>query len=112
LSVGGAVELSSGAVTEEDRWPGTARKIVWAVVVFDVLMVGATVRLSALKGDLTFEIEDDGQGFDPATTPRGSGLTNMVDRLDALGGSVDFDSRPGNGTTLKGTLPVPQAAPA
>jgi signal transduction histidine kinase len=39
LSIGGAAELSSGAVTEEDRWPGTARKIVWAVVVFDVLMV-------------------------------------------------------------------------
>jgi hypothetical protein len=40
LIIGGAAELSSGAVTEEDRWPGTARKIVWAVVVFDVLMVG------------------------------------------------------------------------
>jgi signal transduction histidine kinase len=72
----------------------------------------ATVRLGEHDGALTFEVEDDGRGFDPAGTPRGSGLTNMGDRLDALGGRVDLYSEPGAGTTLKGSVPVEQAVPA
>jgi len=67
----------------------------------------ASVRLSAANGSLDFEVQDDGAGFDAATTPTGSGLTNMTDRLDALGGSIDLDSRPGSGTRLRGTLPIP-----
>jgi hypothetical protein len=35
----------------------------------------------------TFVVEDDGIGFDPATTS-GSGLNNMRDRLEALGGEL------------------------
>jgi signal transduction histidine kinase len=72
----------------------------------------ATVRLGEHDGALTFEVEDDGRGFDLAGTPRGSGLTNMGDRLDALGGRVDLYSEPGAGTTLKGSVPVEQAVPA
>jgi len=33
----------------------------------------------------TLTLFDDGAGFDPEITPRGSGLQNMADRLDALG---------------------------
>jgi signal transduction histidine kinase len=72
----------------------------------------ATVRLGEHDGALTFEVEDDGRGFDPASTPRGSGLTNMADRLDALGARVDLYSEPGAGTTLQGSIPVEQAVPA
>jgi signal transduction histidine kinase len=66
----------------------------------------ATVRLSAQNGDLTFEVEDDGAGFDPGGPKKGSGLTNMADRLDALGGGFDIDSEPGRGTVLRGRVPV------
>jgi signal transduction histidine kinase len=66
----------------------------------------ATVSLAALNGNLRFEVEDDGTGFDVAVTPRGSGLTNMADRLDALGGEFAVDSAPGRGTTLRGRVPV------
>jgi signal transduction histidine kinase len=66
----------------------------------------ATVRLGERDGTLLFEVEDDGKGFDPAATPRGSGLTNMSDRLDALGGSVVVQSQPGSGTQLVGTMPI------
>ena len=37
----------------------------------------AMVRLREEDGTLTFEVADDGSGFDVATTARGSGLTNM-----------------------------------
>jgi signal transduction histidine kinase len=66
----------------------------------------ATVRLQASEDALTFEVADDGQGFDSDHTPMGSGLQNMADRLAALGGTLDVTSRPGEGTTVTGRLPV------
>ncbi|MDP8970052.1 MAG: ATP-binding protein [Actinomycetota bacterium] len=66
-----------------------------------------TVRFAHTDGQLTFEVADDGVGFDPDTTPRGHGLTNMADRLDALGGTLEITSTPGRGTTIRGQLPAP-----
>jgi signal transduction histidine kinase len=72
----------------------------------------AFVRLNTNDGTIGFEVEDDGVGFDAATVKRGSGLTNMTDRLDALGGSVRITSIPGAGTSVRGTLPARELAPA
>jgi signal transduction histidine kinase len=66
----------------------------------------ATVRLREGDGALRFEVTDDGTGFDVATTVKGSGLTNMADRVDALGGDLALTSAPGHGTQLRGSLPV------
>jgi signal transduction histidine kinase len=65
-----------------------------------------TVRLRSEEGHLVFAVEDDGQGFDVQQTPSGSGLQNMKDRLEALGGRVDVRSEPGAGTTVTGRIPV------
>jgi signal transduction histidine kinase len=64
------------------------------------------IRLSGGNGELAFSVADDGRGFDAATTPLGAGLQNMADRLAALGGSIDVQSRPGLGTTVAGRIPV------
>ncbi len=66
----------------------------------------ATVRLREEQDQLWVEIVDDGRGFDVGATTRGNGLTNMEDRLDALGGTLDIASMPGRGTTLSAKLPV------
>ena len=66
----------------------------------------ATVRLRADGSDLRFEVEDDGKGFDPAQEKKGTGTQNMIDRIDALGGSVEVRSAMGAGTTVVGALPV------
>jgi signal transduction histidine kinase len=67
----------------------------------------AWIRLGAEDGQLTFEVSDDGRGFEAATTPLGSGLQNMADRLAALGGSIEVLSNPGSGTKVRGRIPVP-----
>ena len=65
----------------------------------------ATIRLGRSNGDLTFEVEDDGRGFDQGTVS-GSGLTNMRDRVEAVGGTFVVSSVPGSGTTVGGRIPV------
>jgi signal transduction histidine kinase len=76
---------------------------------------GSAVRVSLAedRGQVMFTVTDDGPGFDPAATAApvaGSGLRNMRDRLVALGGSCQVDSRPGRGTTVAGRIGLPDAA--
>ena len=70
----------------------------------------AVVRLCDVDGSMTFDVSDDGAGFDMATTKKGAGLTNMADRLDALGGALTITSKPGGGTTISGMLSVDTAS--
>ena len=65
-----------------------------------------TISLAFADGELRFEVHDDGGGFDPATIARGTGLQNMIDRLEAIGGALEIRSAPGVGTTLVGRIPV------
>src|SRR3954465_13205366 len=62
------------------------------------------IRLGASDGRVRFSVEDDGVGFDPATVPRGAGLTNLSDRVAAVGGAVGVRGRPGHGTRIPGEL--------
>jgi signal transduction histidine kinase len=63
-----------------------------------------TVTLHHNNGTLGFEVADDGDGFDPTAKARGRGLTNMTDRLDALGGTLTIQSSSGAGTTIVGSV--------
>ena len=69
------------------------------------------VRLRQDDGRLDFAITDSGHGFDPATAPHGSGIRGMSDRVEAVGGSLSVTSRPGEGTTVAGSVPVPSGGP-
>jgi signal transduction histidine kinase len=64
------------------------------------------IRLAKDDGRLSFSVTDDGVGFDPFGAHRGSGLQGIADRLDALRGRFEVVSRPGEGTTLSGIVPV------
>jgi signal transduction histidine kinase len=66
----------------------------------------ASVRLAHVNGSLTFEVSDDGRGFDPTIAHRGSGLQGIADRIAALGGELAVRSAPGEGTTVAGNLPT------
>lgn len=65
----------------------------------------ATIHLERSNGDLTFEVVDDGMGFDPPSVG-GSGLTNMRDRVEALGGALEVTSERGSGSMIRGRIPV------
>lgn len=66
-----------------------------------------TVTIDAHADDriLTLTISDTGPGFDPATI--GTGLTNMTDRLSAIGGKLVIDTAPGRGTRVTAVVKTP-----
>jgi signal transduction histidine kinase len=64
------------------------------------------VKVHEEAGGLLFEVTDDGPGFDVATATQGHGFVNMSDRLGAIGGSVRWESTPGQGTSISGAVPI------
>ena len=68
----------------------------------------ASVSIWLSDGDdgLRFRVEDDGRGFEPARTEPGAGLSNLSDRLAAVGGSIRIDAAPGRGTCIAGHIPI------
>jgi signal transduction histidine kinase len=65
-----------------------------------------TVRIWEDSGGLLFAVSDDGPGFDVRLAQRGHGFVNMMDRLGAIGGAVRWESEPGHGTTIRGSVPL------
>lgn len=61
---------------------------------------------------LELMIRDDGVGFDSAAALRqasGLGLHGMQERAALLGGSVEIESRPGDGTLIRARIPAGRA---
>jgi len=71
----------------------------------------AVIRLFEDGGQLSFEVSDDGAGFDTTKISYGTGLQGMADRLSAQGGSLDVHSHPGQGTSVTGRVPVEALEP-
>jgi signal transduction histidine kinase len=67
---------------------------------------GVTIDLHE-DGGLRFEVTDDGEGFDVRASAKGTGLTNMRDRLEAVGGTLVIRSEPGQGSVISGSIPLP-----
>jgi signal transduction histidine kinase len=68
--------------------------------------VKVTVRQE--REQLRLTIQDDGAGFD-AGREKGMGLIGMQERVSHLGGDFQVRSKPGEGTAVDVTLPVPAA---
>ena len=69
------------------------------------------VELAADGRALALTIADDGRGFAAGSAERGGGLgiAGMRERLRYVGGRLRIDSRPGAGTTVVATVPLPRA---
>jgi two-component system NarL family sensor kinase len=71
------------------------------------------------SGDLVrLEIVDNGVGFDTLEHPLGGdemggyGLLSMAERAEIVGGRLNIRSRPGSGTAVTATIPLPAQARA
>jgi signal transduction histidine kinase len=53
-----------------------------------------------------FAVSDNGVGFVRRPAHQGAGLTNMVDRIGAVGGTLSIRSAPGEGTTVLGRVGI------
>jgi signal transduction histidine kinase len=70
----------------------------------------ASVRVWNDNGNLRFAISDTGVGFATNEAGEGVGLTNMRDRLGAVGGTLEIESAPGKGTRIRGAVPLTNIA--
>ena len=60
-----------------------------------------SLRADRQKRTVTLEVHDDGPGLDAGASTSASGLQNMADRIDALGGVLSVESVPDGGTWVR-----------
>ena len=68
---------------------------------------GVTVVLKTEGGHLIAEVSDDGCGFGPESGA-GVGRSSMSERAVALGGELQIESEPGQGTRVRLRVPLPK----
>lgn len=69
------------------------------------------LEINRVDHKVVMEVHDNGLGMDPeqrrtAVEHGHIGLASSVERVEALGGRLEIDSRPGHGTRIRTTLPV------
>jgi signal transduction histidine kinase len=66
----------------------------------------AVVEIHEDEGTVHVLVRDDGVGFDPSADTSGFGVLGMRERVELLDGTLEIDSSPGAGATVRATLPV------
>ena len=94
-----------------ERLPGRLEAVAYYVIAEALTntakhaRAGAATVSVARDGDaLRIEVVDDGIGG--ANVREGSGLRGLCDRVEALGGTLEFVSPPGEGTTVTCVVPI------
>jgi signal transduction histidine kinase len=106
-----ALELRASGI---DRYPAELESAVYYCCLEAIQNAtkhgGPGVRISIeLREDadgLSFEVRDDGPGFDASTASGGMGLQNMHDRLGALDGRLSITRAGSDGTIVSAVIPL------
>ncbi|MFJ9825546.1 sensor histidine kinase [Streptomyces sp. NPDC101160] len=90
------LRIAQEALANAERHSGAAR---------------AGVTLSYMGDEITLDVRDDGQGFDPAAVPArsragGFGLDGMRARAERLAGHLTLETEPGHGTAVSARVPL------
>ena len=64
-----------------------------------------TARVTAVDGGAALTVADDGRGFDPQAIVGGMGLSIMSERLQRIAGTLEVETAPGEGTTIRAAWP-------
>ena len=105
--------LDVSVETDDVPLPGRPLQLLVGRVVKELLFnvaKHAGVQEAQLTGRacpaaIEIAVADDGRGFDARSREGGIGLTGVRERVRLFGGTVDVESAPGNGTTVRVTLP-------
>jgi signal transduction histidine kinase len=68
--------------------------------------VRISIALREQADELSFQVSDNGPGFDASTATGGMGLQNMRDRVGALDGRLSIITATGGGTIVSGAIPL------
>lgn len=110
---GAEVALELGDPLPEDRMPPGAPETLFRMAQEMLSNVARHARARSVRlwlgrqeDAVILRIEDDGQGFEPATATSGMGLRNLRERAAALRGTVEIASAPGTGTRVVVRIPL------
>lgn len=100
-------------LNSEARYPPTVEVAAYYVVsetLTNTARHAAASRVEVVvdEHDSTLCVSTRDDGIGGADPRRGSGLTGLRDRIEALGGLIEVISARGNGTTIKVSLPIGQ----
>jgi signal transduction histidine kinase len=70
------------------------------------------VRVTDDSDHLEIAVADDGRGFDPEGASTGFGIVGMRERVALVRGTLDIDSAPGQGATIRARIPSRRREPA
>jgi signal transduction histidine kinase len=70
----------------------------------------ATVRLVYGPAELVVQVDDDGEGVEPASGRAGRGIAGMRERVHALDGTFAAGPRPGRGFRVRARFPLRDGA--
>lgn len=59
----------------------------------------------SIDGSIVLSVRDDGKGFDPSAPSRRFGITGMRERALLINGTIEIESSPGSGTTIRMEMP-------
>jgi two-component system sensor histidine kinase UhpB len=93
--------------------PGNTQLMIFRIVQEQVSNVikhskatEAEIKLAVVRNDLVVTVSDNGIGFEPKKRMKGIGLMNITSRAEVHNGKVEVTSSPGNGCTLKISIPL------
>jgi signal transduction histidine kinase len=96
----------------DDRLATTVFRIVQEALTNVARHAGASevsVQIDETGDGIRLSMQDNGRGFSGASDKKTFGLLGMRERIAMLGGRLEIDSRPGQGTRITGWLPHQKA---
>lgn len=112
---GAAVTTTFGTLPPAERLPEGTQEALFRMAQEALSNVARHARASAVQVQLELvadenllrlEVQDNGQGFTPATRNKGMGLANLQARATKLGGHIELHSLPDQGTRVRIDIPL------